>query len=229
MTLPDYLTLGLSSVAFVFSIVTFLFNTYEQYLKAAKLQLVLGSQMRLGYLGGNTKLGFWVPVALSNQGAVDAVVLRIEGDIAGPGDAKAEVEWYTVGDYDGATNQFVPKGWTDTLIVSSRKATTTWIGLRTTTDVSEPVPEGVYTLTLKVYAPISARWARRASQTGHQRPATTWTGKLTLQSERVVTVPTAGTTDRGFDLGGAQLAHLTGVTRQSFTSTVLGVEDLLDD
>ncbi|HET9168187.1 MAG TPA: hypothetical protein VFN97_02090 [Actinospica sp.] len=220
MTLPDYLTLGLSIVAFVFSIITFVYNTYEQYLKAARLQLVLGSQLRPGFLDGQQKIGFWVPVVLTNQGAVDAVVLRIEGELTQQGGKPVGVEWYTVGDYDGAKDEFIPKGWTDTLIVSSRKATTTWIGLRTTSDVAMPETDTDFTLTLNVYAPVVRR---RAAQ---ERLATSWTGTLTLQTDKMaeVTKPAAGAP--AFDLRGGQFVHLQASAPRSVTALVPGLKDV---
>jgi|SRR6266568_6837613 len=110
MTLPDYLTLSLSITAFAFSIMTFVYNTYEQYLKAAKLQLVLGSELQAGFLDGKQKFGFWVPVALANQGAVDAVVLEIKGVLTGPDAKEVQVEWCTGGDYDLQLHVLAPVG-----------------------------------------------------------------------------------------------------------------------
>lgn len=217
MALSDYLTLGLSIVAFVFSIITFLYNTYEQYLKAAKLQLVLGSQLRPGYLDGQRKIGFWVPVVLTNQGAVDAVVLRIQGTLTRQGGQPVEVEWYTVGDYDGAKDEFTPKGWTDTLIVSSRKATTSWIGLRTTSDVQLPETDTTFTLTLNVYAPVLRR------QAAQERLATSWTGTLVLKTGKMAEVSKPTADAPAFDLRGGQFVHLEASTPRSVTALVPGL------
>lgn len=228
MTLSDYLSLGLSITALVFSIATFVYNTYEQYLKAAKLQLVLGSELKFGFLDGRSTLGFWVPVALANQGAVDAVVLRIEGELTRSGGAPVPVQWYTVGNYDGAKDRFVPMGWTDTLIVSSRKATTTWIGLHTTVDVARPVESGVYTLTLRVFAPVNARRrAQRVDRDGKALPATSWAGQLTLEAQTTPEVPRRAADEAGLNLSGAQLVHLTGATPQSVTALVPGLKSLV--
>ena len=230
MTLADDFTLALSGLAFVFSIITFVYNTYEQYLKAAKLQLVLGRDLKSGYLDGSRKLGFWVPAVLANQGAVDAVVLEIKGTLTGPNKTPVEVEWYTLGDYDGQTGQFVPKGWTDTLIVSSRKATTTWIGLRTKTDVPQPVPAGDYTLTLEVDAPVNRRWAARAGRGATSRPAASWTGQLSL--EAALAEGSRSTTTVGglnLNLNDARVVEVMGATPQSMTALIPGMKELLTD
>lgn len=206
MTLSDYLTLGLSILAFGFSIITFVYNTYEQYLKAAKLRLVMGRELKFGYLDGTQRLGFWVPAVLTNQGAVDAVVLSITGSLTFPdGTTKADVEWYTVGDYDGTKDQFTPKGWTDSLIVPSRKATTNWIGLRAERDVPVSTPGGSYTLTLHVEAPVGARRGARS--------ATTWTGTLDLGPNKMLE-------------GSVRVVELSG-TAQNVTALVPGLKALL--
>ncbi|HWG25146.1 hypothetical protein [Actinospica sp.] len=233
MTLADALTLCLSIVALVFSITTFLYSTYEQYLKAPKLQLVLGRELKSGYLDGTRKLGFWAPVVLANQGAVDAVVLEIRGTLTRPDTTTVGVEWYTVGDYDGGLGQFVPRGWTDTLIVSSRKATTAWIGLRTKTDLPYPVPAGVYTLALEVDAPKRGHWAGRAGRAA-SRPATSWTGQLTLQesvaeaSDSIKIEPGLNVRNSAFNLRNTQMAEVTGATPRSVTALIPGLKDLLE-
>jgi hypothetical protein len=229
-TLADDLTLALSGLAFAFSIITFVYNTYEQYLKAAKLELVLGRDLKSGYLDGSRKLGFWAPVVLANQGAVDAVVLEVKGMLTVPAGTSVEVEWYTLGDYDGATGQFVPKGWTDTLIVPSRKATTTWIGLRTKTDIAQPVPAGDYTLTLEVDAPVRRRWAALAGRGSTSRPATSWSGQLTLQAPLAEGSRSARTLGGlNLNLNDAQVVQVVGATPQSMTALIPGMRELLTD
>ena len=227
MTLPDYLTLSLSIVAFVFSIITFVYNTYEQYLKAAKLQLVLGSELQAGFLDGKQKFGFWVPVALANQGAVDAVVLEIKGVLTGPDSKEVQVEWCTVGDYDGANHQFVPKGWTDTLIVSSRRATTAWIGLQTAGDVTTEITGGDYNLRLHVLAPVGGRRGVRTKRDGTRIPAASWTGKLTLTQAQAqeVQAPRAAAPVAGFRLSDMQLVTVQGATPRNAIALVPGLRD----
>ena len=226
MTLSDDFTLGISILALVFSVITFAYNTYQQYLKAAELGLVLGSELTFGFLDGQRKLGFWVPVALTNQGAVDAIVLKIEGTLTGAGDRPLEVEWSTVGDYDGANNRIVPKGGSNMFVVSSRKATTTWIGLRTTTEVPQTVDEGTYALNLKVYAPVGAR--RRARRVG-RNPAARWSGDLALKRTTTMTTEAPENVAGGFDfkLLDSQVAHLVGTTPQSATALMPGLRDLI--
>lgn len=233
-SLADDLTLALSGLAFAFSIISFVYNTYEQYLKAAKIQLVLGRNLTSGYVDGSRKVGLWAPVVLANQGAVDAVVLEIKGTLTAPGGKPVGVEWCTLGDYDGAKRQFVPNGWTETLIVPSRKAITMLIGLRTETDLPQPVPAGEYTLSLEVDAPVGRRWhwpwTARAGRGAASGPATSWTGQLTLQAALAQGSRSSRTLGGlTLNLNDAQVVDVIGATPQSMTALIPGMRDLLRD
>lgn len=218
MTWSEYVALILSLLAFVLSILSFVFNAYQQYVKAAKLRLVLGRELKYGFLDGSKQLGFWVPVALSNQGAVDAIVLKIEGGLAGPDARLAKLDWYTVGEYDGTDGTFTPKGWTDTLIVSSRKATSAWIGFRSSSEEMETVEAGDYTLTLSVDAPVGS--------SGRKQGAATWTGTLSLATDDIKNVPKVAATPATLALNHAQTLTLTGSSAQNATATLLGLKGL---
>jgi hypothetical protein len=229
---------GLSLVAIVISFLTFAITTYEQYLKSAKLQVILGRQIWLLGGRGPGSLGFWASVAIVNQGAVDAVILRISGGLSRPdGSLAAKVEWQALGGYasdekpgvaaDPMVPRFVIKDWTETLVASSRKAATNWISFRIL-----PAPDGghpdlgsdtTYTLSLEVYVPDTRRPSpRRGRPHRGERLALDWSGSFHLSAADVASLTRQA--DAGIAAGPGLVisADMTGTSRQSPVASITG-------
>jgi hypothetical protein len=213
----------LSVVAIVISFVTFVITIYEQYLKAAKLQLILGKQIRLSYAYEFDDLAFWASAAIMNQGAVDAVVLRIDGHVTGES-WTAPVEWQAFGEFQDAdkpTEAFKPtfvfKGWTETLVASSRKATTNWISFRiyplpSSGGAPVKLSAGTYTLQLDVYVP-RARVALLGSlnqQGTKERLAFSWSGSFTVSADDIATLEQSCVADADGRVQDSLILDLTG-------------------
>ena len=181
---------ALSIAAIIVSVATFVVTIYEQYLKAAKLQLVLGRELWLSYGRGDANLGFWASVVVVNQGALDAVVLDINGTLTGPDGRQSKVDWYVFGDFAPNSAEFISKGLTETLVAPSRKASTSLIGFSVTPPDAQaaagaaPIlePEVDYTLTLDVLVPRRAApmFGLLGGSGESQRTAVTWSGSFRL-------------------------------------------------
>lgn len=226
---------GLSLLAILISFGTFAVTTYEQYLKSAKLQVVLGSQIWLLRQGPGT-LGFWSSVALVNQGAVDAVILRISGRLSREnGEGSVAVHWRALGGYasedtpgdsPAAGPRFAVKDWTETLVASSRKAETNWIafalervptpGPQVPAARSGLEPDTTYNLDLEVFVPDTRRgWP---GGTG-ERLAATWSGTFCLSADETAALahPAPGHTPAP---GRAVAADMTGGSRRSPVASI---------
>jgi hypothetical protein len=192
MSLADVLSI----VAIVVSVATFVITIYEQYLKKAKLQLILGEGIRLSYGFEFSDLGFWCSTAIANQGAVDAVVLRISGRISDGHSWTAPVEWVAIGAFDapdkkdkGAPQQIEIKDYTETFIASSRKAVTNWIYFRIyplPTVNGEPVhikQDTVYAFQLHAEIPKTG-WSPLGNHAANTF-AGSWTGSFQLDSDDI--------------------------------------------
>jgi hypothetical protein len=216
----------LSIAAIIISLATFAVTYYEQYLKAAKLQLVLGRELWLSYGHGDVKLGFWASVVVTNLGALDAVVLDINGTLTGPDGRQAQVDWYVFGDFAPNSSEFVSRGLAETLVAPSRKASTCLIGFSVTptlpstrtdsqaTASAAPIlKSGVdYTLALNVVVP-----RRRAPLFGlagrpgeAQRTAVTWSGSFKLSSDAAAYLAGSRVAEAAGQTTDAQRVQLTG-------------------
>jgi hypothetical protein len=245
MVLSDVLSVG----AIVVSILTFVVTLYEQYLKAAKLRLVVGGQLWVSYGHGRKHLGFWASVALSNLGAVDAVVLDITGTLVGTDGWEAVVHWYSFGDFaaprdgggggpddgegeDGGEPQFIAKGWTETLVAGARGATTNWIGFHLPALPGPLRPDLLYTLTLMVKVPVQGVSLLGLFHTrdAGQRTAARWTGRFTLSAKQIADLQDYGEADTAHRVGRLLLVEVTGAAqwfqRQSATAELPGAKQL---
>jgi hypothetical protein len=217
----------LSVVAIVISFVTFVITIYEQYLKSAKLQLILGKEIRLSYGRDFSDLAFWASVAIVNQGAVDAVVLRMSGQRTDGRSWTAPVQWQAFGDFQDAdkpTESFNPtfvfKGWTETLVASSRKAMTNWISFRvfplpSTDGGPVKLEAGEYALQLEVYVP-RARWAMfgsRGRQNTNERRAFSWAGSFTVAKDDIDFLEQSCVADADGRVQDSLIVDLTGASR----------------
>lgn len=227
MSLSDVLSTGAIAV----SVLTFVVTIYEQYLKAAKLQLVLGTQMRFPDGGEQTNVDFWAGVAIANQGAVDAVILDINGTLTNTNGASTTVDWYTFGDLDPTKGTFVAKGWTETLIASSRKATTTWIGFSTKEALAGLLVPGLYSLQLTVLVPVSGirLLATFGSPSATRRTAVTWTGTFELTAEQIERLKPRAAAEAAEIVGKPLVIEVTGaerwLRRQSATAVLPGAKE----
>jgi hypothetical protein len=187
----------LSIVAIIVSFVTFAITTYEQYLKSAKLQLILGKDIALSYGPQFSYLTLWASVSLVNQGALDAVVLRISGQLTDHQSVTVPVEWQALCDFEmvdkkkGSQPQFMFKDWTEALIASSRKAATSWISFNTdrSANAESPrlKPDTVYSLQLDVYVPMT-RWSLLGSfnkRSTSDHLAASWAGSFQLPGDGI--------------------------------------------
>lgn len=187
----------LSIVAIIVSFVTFVITTYEQYLKSAKLQLILGKDIALSYGPQFSYLTLWSSVSLVNQGAVDAVVLRMSGRLTDGQAVTVPVEWQALGDFEmvdkkeGSQPEFMFKDWTEALIASSRKAATSWISFNTDPPANaEPLrlkPDTVYRLQLDVYVPVT-HWSLLGSRNNRSTSdhlAASWAGSFQLPHDGI--------------------------------------------
>jgi hypothetical protein len=225
MSLAD----ALSLIAIVVSFVTFVITIYEQYMKSAKLQLVLGQDIRLSYGQGFSDLGFWSSVAISNQGAIDAVVLRMSGQLSAGQTWTVPVEWQAFGAFDSSDKNhkesppaFIFKDWTETLVASSRKATTNWIYFSISPlplvngTPARLKPETSYSLQLNVYVPKTHGWplGRPSEQNKGDRLADTWTGSFLLSTDEIsyLESPPCIANDKGW-CEDSVIAKLSGASR----------------
>jgi hypothetical protein len=245
MSLSDVLSVGAITV----SVLTFVVTLYEQYLKAAKLRLVVGGKLWLSYAHGQEDLGFWASVALSNLGAVDAVVLNMNGTLAGADGWQASVRWYAFGDFappkavrgsgrdgggpeSGGEPEFVSKGWTETLVAASRKATTNWIGFSLPKLPGPLRPDVPYVLTLTVKVPVQgvSLLGLFRPRDAQQRTAATWTGRFTLSPQDVSDLERYGEADAANRIARSLLVEVTGAApwfrRQSATAVLPGAKQL---
>jgi hypothetical protein len=241
MSVTDVLSVG----AILVSVLTFVVAIYEQYLKAAKLRLVFGSQLWLSYGHGRSHLGFWASVALSNLGAVDAVVLNMTGTLMGTDGWRAEVCWYSFGDFaapdrphggdpddkEGAP-ELVARGWTETMVASSRRATTNWIGFRLP-KLPGPLRADVpYTLTLdvKVQDEALSLLSFVFPRDSGQRTAASWAGVFSLSPQDVEQLEGSGEADADARVERLLSVEVTGAglwfKRQGATAALPGAKQL---
>lgn len=216
---------ALSIAAIIISLATFAVTYYEQYLKAAKLQLVLGRELWLSYGRGDVKLGFWASVVVTNLGALDAVVLDINGTLTDPDGRQAQVDWYVFGDFAPNSSEFISKGLAETLVAPCRKASTCLIGFSVTPTLpstrtdsqaagTAPIlkPDVEYTLVLNVVVP-----RRRAPLFGvakgsdrMQRAAVTWSGTFQLTADAAAYLAGSRVAEAAGQTTDAQRVQLTG-------------------
>jgi hypothetical protein len=186
----------LSIVAIVVSMGTLLATLYEQYWKRPQLSLVLGDSAFISHLPKLEGLVFWACVVLANQGAEDAVILRIEGTLSTDTTWKDNITWEAVGKYQDEAHTGQPlveplftfrpslifSDWADALVSSSRKASASWIafsGERLTT--SDSIPPGLYNLQLNVIAGSGQRGPfRTISRSAQNGVACSWTGSFNI-------------------------------------------------
>lgn len=237
---------ALSIAAITISLATFAVTYYEQYLKAAKLQLVLGRELWLSYGRGDVKLGFWASVVVTNLGALDAVVLDINGTLTDPDGRQAQVDWYVFGDFAPNSSEFVSKGLAETLVAPCRKASTCLIGFSVTPTVpstrtdsqaaagAAPIldPNVEYTLALNVVVP-----RRRAPLFGLakgsdrvQRAAVTWSGTFKLSAGAAAYLAGSRVAEAAGQTTDAQRVRLTGTAsrrgQQNATAAIPGAGQL---
>ena len=234
MSLSDILSI----VAIIISFITFAITTYEQFLKSAKLQLIMGKDIGLSYGYDFSDLVFWSSVAIENRGAVDAVVLGMSGQLTDGQSWTADVEWQALGYFDiidkkkeGSQPSFIFKDWSETLVASSRKAMTNWISFRIAklpADNGKPMlleAQTPYTLHLTVNVP-----KRRRSLLGSlirpnaaDRAAVSWTGSFTLSESDIDDLKSCVANENGW-VDNTVNAELTGKSQwprpQSPTSSV---------
>jgi len=192
------LTDVLSVIAILVSFATFAFTAYEQYLKSAQIQLVLLEEIRLSYGYQFSDLGYWCPVATTNLGAVDAVVLHISGQVTGGRSWAALVEWQAFGSVDvdkqgEGLPSFRLADWAESFVATSRKMRTDWIYFRISPlPLANGKPDRIKPETeysLQLYAEVPAtRWTpRRNLDRRHagNRLSGSWTGSFQLSADDV--------------------------------------------
>jgi hypothetical protein len=188
LSLPD----TLSVLALVFSVATFFFTAYEQYWKRPRLSLVLGDSISLSYGPEYAGLALWACVVVANQGAADAVILRIEGALTRADGWKAPIVWIGFGKYQAQAlpgKPFEPSfafvDWAEALVSPSRKASTSWIAFSGA--IPDKLTPGSYNLRLDVVTQPGKRglFGRRARR---EAVACSWAGS--------------------FDISGAGASHL---------------------
>jgi hypothetical protein len=173
LSLADWL----SVIALVVSVVTFFITTYEQYWKRPRLSLVLGDSISLSYGPEYSGLALWACVVVANQGAADAVILRIEGTLTRADGWKAPIVWIGFGKYQDQVlpgKPFEPSfafvDWAEALVSPSRKASTSWIAFSGA--IPDKLTPGSYRLRLNVvtqprrrsaFMAVFGRRARRES------------------------------------------------------------------
>jgi hypothetical protein len=196
MSLSDVL----SVVAIIVAFATFVTTIYEQYLKNAKLQLILGEGIRLSYGSRFSDLGFWCSTVIANQGAVDAVVLRISGQVTDGRSWTAPAAWTSLGTFDvpdkqhkGGPSSIYVKDYIETFISPSRKALTNWIFFRIyplpLVD-GQPVrikPDTAYSLQLNAEIP-KTHWLPLGNLSQRRKAnslAVSWTGSFQLSADDI--------------------------------------------
>jgi hypothetical protein len=217
MTLADILSI----IAVVISIGAVLFTAYEQYWKKPQLSVVLGDSISLHY--GYQGIALWACVVIVNQGAEDAVILRIDGTLTRD-KWVSEIGWLGFGKYKDqapAGKPFDPVftfiDWAEALISPSRKASSRWIVF--SGESHGELTKGKYDLELNVVTQAKRRRPTSPQLRGRTRSQTacSWTGSFVITEE--------GASELEKDLvGGAPnrkvpadtySAHLTGDTTKS--------------
>ncbi len=189
MSLSDILSI----LAIVISLVTLFFTTYEQYWKRPVLSLVLGDSLSLSYGSNYEGIALWACVVLANQGAEDAVILRMDGTLArADGGWQSELTWLGFGKYQDQASPGQPfqpffafVDWAEALISSSRKASTNWIAF--TGPVPSKLKPGSYSLQLNVVTRGKRHRPSLQTPGGRTRGSTacSWTGSFEISGDGI--------------------------------------------
>lgn len=184
MSLSDVLSI----LAIVISLVAFFFTAYEQYWKRPVLSLVLGDSVSLSYGPNYEGIALWACVVLANQGAEDAVILRIDGTLTKAGGGwQSTLTWLGFGKYQDQAppgQPFQPffafVDWAEALISSSRKASTNWIAF--SGPIPSKLPPGSYSLQLNVITGSKRHKLSFKMPGGRTRSsaACSWTGSFEI-------------------------------------------------
>jgi hypothetical protein len=152
------------------------------------MEIVPGYDLYMSYGRNHSALGFFMPISISNDGAKDVMVRTIEGTLAKTGDDwSAPVYWDSFVNPDsvekpGARPFFRFASWACPLVVSSRKALTTWICFAVD-PIPGRLPEGQYIL--KLHLVVGA--------TPKELPS--WTGSFSVKDAEITFLETSCVAD----------------------------------